>query len=111
MRAEKLFYRRFATIDPFLMTLTIIACFVSASGADSPASSLAAAAGVAFSVMLSMTLVGNVPINLRILQWDETGTNTEKWRRLRGHWDRLHTARIVLDCTGFLLITLSLSRS
>ena len=30
VRAEKLAYRRFASIDPFLMTATVAACFVAA---------------------------------------------------------------------------------
>jgi hypothetical protein len=32
VRAEKLVYKRFGTIDPFLMTATTAACFVAASG-------------------------------------------------------------------------------
>jgi uncharacterized membrane protein len=32
VRAEKLMYRRFARVDPFVMTATIVACFLAAAG-------------------------------------------------------------------------------
>ena len=32
VRAEKLIYKRFGSIDPFLMTATTVACFIAASG-------------------------------------------------------------------------------
>jgi len=32
VRAEKLMYRPFASVDPFLMTATIVACFLAATG-------------------------------------------------------------------------------
>ncbi len=31
IKAEKLMYRRFGSIDPFLMTATVIACFLAAA--------------------------------------------------------------------------------
>jgi hypothetical protein len=31
VKAEKIMYRRFASIDPFLMTATVIACFAAAA--------------------------------------------------------------------------------
>jgi hypothetical protein len=52
VKAEKLMYRRFGSIDPFLMTGTVIVCF------------LAAAAGC-FTLMLAITLALNMPINPR----------------------------------------------
>jgi hypothetical protein len=69
--AEKLFYRRFASIDPFLMTGTIVACFMAAAPLHGVASTLAIAAASAFSLMLALTLLGNMPLNLRVLRWDE----------------------------------------
>jgi hypothetical protein len=107
VRAEKLTYRRFASVDPFLMTATVVACFVAAGGLDGGAARLALAAGVCFAVMLAITLIGNMPINLRILRWDEAQGDPAEWRRLRRRWDRLHTVRIVLDAAGFVLVTLA----
>lgn len=109
LRAEKLTYRRFATVDPFLMTGTVAACFAAVGAFDGGDSSrLALAAGGCFALMLTITLLGNMPINLRVLRWDEEGDPGE-WRRLRRRWDRLHTVRIVLDVAGFLLITLAVA--
>jgi hypothetical protein len=39
------------------------------------------------------------------VRWDETQGDPEQWGVLRRRWDRLHTARIALDTTGFALIT------
>jgi anthrone oxygenase-like protein len=110
LRAEKLTYRRFATVDPFLMTGTVAACFAAVGAFDGgDASALALAAGGCFALMLTITLLGNMPINLRVLRWDEERGDPGEWRRLRRRWDRLHTVRIVLDVAGFLLITLAMA--
>jgi hypothetical protein len=107
VRAEKLTYRRFASVDPFLMTATVVACFIAAGVLDGNSATLALAAGVCFASMLAITLVGNMPINLQIFRWDEESGDPEEWRRLRRRWDRLHSVRIVLDSAGFALITLA----
>jgi hypothetical protein len=107
VRAEKLIYRRFGSVDPFLQTATIAACFVATGGLRGRDATLARAAGVSYSAMLAITLIGNMPINLRVFGWDEEHDNPEQWRRLRWRWDRLHSARILLDSAGFVLITLA----
>jgi len=107
VRAEKLIYRRFGTIDPFLQTATIASCFVSAAALRGRDSKLALLAGVSYSSMLAITLLGNMPINLKVFRWDEQRGDPDTWRRLRRRWDRLHSARITLDAAGFVLITLA----
>ncbi len=107
VRAEKLIYRRFASVDPFLQTATIAACFLATRSLRGRDASLALAAGISYSSMLAITLIGNMPINLRVFGWDEERGDPEQWRRLRRRWDRLHSARIVLDSAGFVLITLA----
>jgi hypothetical protein len=107
VRAEKLIYKRFGSIDPFLMTATIAACFVTSSGLHGRSATLAVAAGGCYSAMLAITLIGNMPINLRIFGWDEDRGDPAEWRRLRRRWDRLHSVRIPLDVAGFPLITLA----
>jgi hypothetical protein len=107
VRAEKLVYKRFGSIDPFLMTATTAACFIAASGLRGRAATLALAAGGSYSTMLAITLIGNMPINLRVFRWDEHEGDPEEWRRLRRRWDRLHSVRIPLDVAGFVLITLA----
>jgi hypothetical protein len=107
VRAEKLIYKRFGSIDPFLMTATTGACFIAASGLNGRSATLALAAGGCYSAMLGITLVGNMPINLRVFRWDEDHGDPAEWRRLRRRWDRLHNIRIPLDLTGFALVTLA----
>lgn len=105
VRAEKLIYRRFGTVDPFLQTATIAACFAAAEGLRGLQRALALGAGASYSIMLGVTLIGNMPINLRVFRWDQTQEDPEQWRTLRRRWDQLHTARITLDTAGFALIT------
>jgi len=45
VRAEKLVYKRFGSIDPFLMTATTAACFIAASGLHGRSAALALTAG------------------------------------------------------------------
>ena len=104
VRAEKLAYRRFASIDPFLMTATVVACFVTAGTLAGGSATLALVAGGCFAAMLAITLIGNMPLNLRVFRWDEERGDPAEWRQIRRRWDRLHTARIVLDSAGFVLI-------
>ncbi len=107
VRAEKLMYRRFASVDPFLMTATIVACFTAAGGLHGRSGTFALVAGICFAGMLAITLVGNMPINVRVLRWDEEHGDPDEWRQIRRRWDRMHTARILLDSAGFTLITLA----
>jgi hypothetical protein len=107
VRAEKLIYRRFAGIDPFLMTATVVACFVAAGGLDGSSAMLALVAGGCYAAMLGITLLGNMPVNVRVFRWDEERGDPGEWRRLRRRWDRLHSVRVVLDSAGFVLIVLA----
>ncbi len=107
VRAEKLVYKRFGSIDPFLMTATTTACFVAASGLHGRSATLALTAGGYYTTMLAITLIGNMPINLRVFRWDEDREDPAEWRRLRRRWDRFHNARLPLDVAGFVLITLA----
>lgn len=107
VRAEKLMYRRFASVDPFLMTGAVIAAFVAAGTLSNTAATLALSGGICFALMLAITLVANMPINLRVFRWDEREGDPEEWRRLRRRWDRLHGVRIVLDSAGFVLVALA----
>lgn len=107
VRAEKLMYKRFGSIDPFLMTATTAACFVAGADLHGRSAALALSAGGCYATMLAITLIGNMPINLQVFRWDEDRGDPEEWRRLRRRWDRLHNVRIPLDAAGFVLITLA----
>lgn len=100
-------YRRFGTVDPFFMTATVASCFVAAGSLEGRPATLARGAGGCFATMLAITLVANMPINLRVLRWDDQDGDPDRWRCLRGRWDRIHTVRVVLDSAGFVLITLA----
>jgi hypothetical protein len=104
VNAEKLMYRRFGSIDPFLMTATVAVCFAAAGAERGGSVALTLAAAICFSVMLAMTLVLNMPINLAVFRWDEERGEPERWRRLRRRWDRIHTARVLIDGAGFALV-------
>jgi Domain of unknown function (DUF1772) len=68
-------------------------------------SALAVAAGDCYVVMLAITQVGNMPMSLRAFGWDEERGDPEQWRALRRRWDGVHSARVVFDSAGFVLIT------
>jgi hypothetical protein len=107
VRAEKLMYKRFGSVDPLLMTATTAACFIAASRLHGRSATLAHTAGGCYTAMLATTLIGNMPINVRVFRWDEDRGDPAEWRRLRRRWDRLHNVRIPLDVAGFVLITLA----
>lgn len=102
--AEKATYSRFGSIDPFLMTATVIICFAAAAAEHGGSATLTFAAAGCFTLMLAMTLVLNMPINLAIFRWDEQNGEPDRWRQLRRRWDRIHTGRVVLDSAGFALV-------
>ena len=107
VRAEKLMYKRFASIDPFLMTATVVACFVGAAVLEGTSSTLALAAALCFSAMLAITLIGNMPLNPRVFRWDEEGGDP----RTSGGVSRAGGTgcrfRIALDVAGFVLVALA----
>jgi hypothetical protein len=107
VRAEKLMYRRFASIDPFLMTGTAVAPFIAAGFLGRRSSALMRVGGACFAAMVGLTLVGNMPPNLRVFRWDEQHGDPAEWRHIRRRWDQIHTGRIVLDSAGFLLVALA----
>jgi hypothetical protein len=86
------------------MTATVVACFAAAAAQHGRAATLTFAAAGCFAVMLTMTLVLNMPINLAVFRWDEERGDPERWRRLRHRWDRIHSARVLLDSAGFALL-------
>jgi Anthrone oxygenase len=59
-----------------------------------------------YTMMLTITLTGNIPINRRTLELDPGATTREEFLALRARWDRLHTARNALNLAGFGLAIL-----
>lgn len=107
VKAEKAVYRRFASVDPFLMTATVIVCFAAAAAEHGTAAALTFAAAGCFTLMLTMTLALNMPINLAVFRWDEEHGDPGRWRQLRRRWDLIHTGRVLLDSAGFALVAIA----
>ncbi|MBV9817293.1 MAG: DUF1772 domain-containing protein [Solirubrobacterales bacterium] len=109
VHAEKALYRRFGQIQAPQMAATVTLSAITAATAQRPTRTLAGAATGCFAAMLALTFAGNMPINLAILRWQEPG-DPERWRTLRRRWDHIHTARVLLDTTGFGLLLVACIR-
>ncbi len=65
-----------------------------------------------FVAMLLVTLIGNVPINRRLLELPPQEASYEEFLQLRRRWDRYHTVRNLLNIAGLSISYLgALSRS
>lgn len=106
VHAEKALYRRFGQVQAPQMAATIALSAAATAATDRPSRTLAGAATGCLAGMLGLTLVGNMPINVAVLRWQEPG-DPVRWRQLRRRWDRIHTVRIVLDTTAFGLLVAS----
>lgn len=73
-------------------------------GAPSAGAALVAVALLVFSVVMSVTLL--VPLNNRSATWtpDDHPAN---WRELQQRWDRLHSVRVAIIVTAFVLIAVA----
>jgi Domain of unknown function (DUF1772) len=111
IRAEQEVTRRYAAIMPFWMSSVIVSCLpVLALSRGTSAFRPALAGTACFAGMLASTLIGNMPINNRVLEMSPE-TDGEEFVELRKRWDRLHTLRVVLNVAGLgLLCVGALSR-
>ena len=103
VHAEKALYRRFGQVQAPQMTATLALSAAAAAVGTGRARALAGAAASCFTAMLGLTFAGNMPINLAVLRWEEPG-DPARWQALRRRWDRIHSARVLLDTTGFGLL-------
>jgi hypothetical protein len=103
VHAEKRLYRRFGLVQAPQMALAVTLAGLTTAAVDGCARTLAATATGCLGGMLALTFAGNMPINLAILRWEEPG-DPARWRRLRRRWDRVHTVRVALDTTAFVLL-------
>ena len=114
VRSEQAVTRRFGKIMPALMTGALVSFVpVLSLVSDRRSSSfLFSLAGMlCYATMLAITLTSNVPINRRTLELDPDTTPREEFLELRARWDRLHTARNVLNLAGFGLAILGVLTS
>lgn len=52
-------------------------------------------------LMLIVSLLGNVPINKQVIEWNPQSPPAN-WLELRKRWDSLHRSRIILDIAALL---------
>jgi uncharacterized membrane protein len=111
IRAEQEVTRRYAAIMPFWMSSVIVSCLPVLALSRRTSAFLPTAAGMAcFVGMLASTLIGNVPINNRVLELSPE-TDQEEFVELRERWDRLHTLRVALNVAGLAFLCLGALRS
>jgi uncharacterized membrane protein len=103
IQAEQAVYRRYGAIMPFFMTFTIVSAIPVLSLARnrrSAAFRFTFAGMMCFALMLLVTLIGNVPINKRLLELPPQEKSYEEFLELRRRWDRLHVVRNLLNIAG-----------
>ena len=110
VEAEQALTRRYGRVMPAFMTSTL-ASFLPVIALEPQRASRRALLTVAgmgcYAAMLAVTLTRNVPINARLLELDPRTTPYEEFQELRGRWERLHTARNLLNITGLTLTALA----
>ena len=103
VHAEQLLTRRYGSIMPVFMTTTLgsfVAVIALESERGSRRSLLTGAGMACYALMLAVTLTRNVPLNNRLLELAPQDTPNEEFLELRRRWDRLHTARNLLNVAG-----------
>ena len=104
VRPEQAIVRRYARFMPALMIPAIASgALVLALGSEGAAFALTLAGVACLTAMLAVTLLGNVPINRRILE-ASPDMPPPTWWWLRRRWDRLHSARVALDVAALSLL-------
>ena len=101
--AEQQVYRRYGRIMPFLMTSTVASGIAAGSIRDDASleGRLTRAATGCYTAMLAITLIGNIPLNRELVSLRDEPAGHARLAELRAKWDRLHTARNVLNLAGF----------
>jgi uncharacterized membrane protein len=107
--AERALTNRLRRIMPVAMTASLVAGAAAAvSLAGDPGFPLGMVAAAALATMLAVTLVGNMPLNLRTEAFPDQG-NAAEWRAIRGRWERLHLVRVALDLVAFACLVTALA--
>ena len=103
LQAEQAVYRRYGRIMPFLMTSTVASGIAAGSIRDSASleGRLTRGATACYTAMLAVTLIGNIPLNRELVALPDEPAGHARLAELRAKWDRLHTARNILNLTGF----------
>ena len=109
VEAERALTRRLGAIMPVDMTAALAAASAAALGLAGDAEfGFALAAAVALGAMLAITLLRNVPLNRRTVEFPPEG-DERSWDEIRRPWERLHTIRVVLDVGAFACLVAALA--
>jgi uncharacterized membrane protein len=103
VHAEQALTRRYGRIMPLFMTTTLGSFLpvIAMEPQRTSRRSLLTTAGMAcYAAMLAVTLTRNVPLNNRLLELTPQDTAHPEFLEMRARWDRLHTARNLLNVTG-----------
>lgn len=109
VQAEQAVTRRYGRIMPFFMSSAIASFLPVLTLTRDRTSSpfrLSLAGMLCYAGMLGITLTRNVPINNTLLALSPDTTANEEFEALRSRWDRLHTARNLLNIVG-LIVTIA----
>jgi uncharacterized membrane protein len=109
IEAEQALTRRLGRVMPLYMTGALATAAAAAYDRRGRRRFHRTAAGAgASATMLAITLVGNVPLNKRTLEYPADG-DRDGWDQIRRRWERLHTARVMLDLAAFACLTSALA--
>ena len=88
---------------PFLMTSTVASGIAAGSLRDAASLErrLTRAATGCYTAMLTITLLGNIPLNKELVALPDDPAGRARLAELRDKWDRLHTGRNILNLAGF----------
>ena len=104
--AEQAAYARLGRIMPAFMSSTLasgaLATLASRDG-DRAALALRGASCASYAAMLAITLTRNLPLNRRLLELEDTTEGHAELEDIRARWDRLHSARNMLNLSGLAL--------
>lgn len=104
LRPEQAIVRRYGRFMPVLVPLTLASgVLVLSLGLSGISYRLTLAGVLCLAAMLAVTLVGNMPINRRLLS-ASLDTPPSAWWSLRRSWDRLHSVRVVFDIAALALL-------
>ena len=110
IRTEQALTAQLGKVMPPYMIGTVAAAVAAAvDRRGTPGFPLAASGAGATVLMLTITLLGNLPLNTRTIDYPPDG-DAAGWAAIRRRWERLHTVRVLLDLGAFAaLIAAALS--
>lgn len=111
IEAEQALTGHLMRIMPVYTTATFVAASAAAiDRAGKPGFRAALTAAGAIASMLAITGLGNIPLNQRTMRYSVDG-DALGWRDIRHRWERLHTARVLLDLAAFGCLAASARRA